>query len=282
MSRRSRTKPRKKIQHDATAKTVTPEKTAPDLVDELTTAYTTTEKAHRFVPIPNVLAHSDHDQPDASSVAKWTRITKRAVITHPSLLDQLEEAVQQSSTEGAYGGGAAKSKPAARLDALAVLQRIDHQSTNRARGMGLGRMPLRPRLTAIADAVGHQPDDQIKAWWVAARCATGWETHPYSPDVPCPNTECERRSTLRIRLDASIASCIECGAVWDEHNYVQLGEYVRWAFTHLTGARHWLFDAQGFPVECTECLVERQMMAERKVARARAERDADAPAKAAV
>ncbi|NUO58981.1 MAG: hypothetical protein HOV78_20155 [Hamadaea sp.] len=238
-----------------------------DHIRELNHTTTTTERVDRFVPIPNITEPPWH-------IPAWTKIRDTHTAHHPALLDQLEAAVQQAAGGGAYGGGTAKSKPSARLDAIAVLQRIDRQSERLARNLGLPHATLRPRLSAIAGALttttSGREADLVRAWWVAARCTTGWEDAAYTPHVPCPNVDCERWDTLRIRLTDGIATCIECGESWHEGNFVQLGDYIRWAAEHLTGPRHWLYDENGYPIECTVCLVERQVMAERAAARARA------------
>ena len=164
---------------------------------------------------------------------------------------------------GAVGGGwdgqetARKSRSAALADEL----HLEH-------------LVIGPRLLAISGKVGATEHPLVKAWWVAARCATGWEQQPYTPDVPCPNVDCERWSSLRVRLDDYIASCVKCGETWDEANYVQLGDYIRWASEHLHGAKHWLIDESGYLVECTDpaCTTERMAMAERKRLRAMPER----------
>jgi hypothetical protein len=243
---------------------------AADHVRELTQHHVTRERIDRFVPIPNITEPPFH-------IPAWTRIRGTHETSHEPLLDQLEQATQQATAAGAWGGGSAASKPAARLDAIAVLQRIDRQSLRLAADIGLplGRdekADLAKRLLAISGRVGAQEHPTVKAWWVAARCTTGWEQAPYSPDVPCPNVACERWSSLRVRLDEYLASCVECGETWDEHNYTHLGEYVTWASEHLHGPRHWKYDAEGYPVECTECLDEREAMADRAAARHAAER----------
>lgn len=253
---------------------------AADHIRELTQHHVTRDRVDRFVPVPNVLTEFEGADLDGGwSVPRWTRIKETHETHYAPLLEQLEEAVHQSPEAGAHGGGTPKSKPSARLDALAVLQRIDRQSRARAADLNIEPAQLPARLLAISGKVGATLDEQVRAWWVAARCATGWEQHPYAPDVPCPNVECERWSTLRIRLDDYLASCVECGEVWDRGNYVQLGDYVRWASEHLRGARHWLYDAEGYPVECVECLPEREAMAKRLLQRAAQERAARKVAK---
>lgn len=233
-----------------------------DHIRELTRGITERHTIDRFVPIPNV-----------GELPEWTKTKQHITTQHPPLLDQLEAAIRQSKSDDTWLTGAAKSKPNARLDAIACLQRINQQSADLARALDIPPAPLRARLSTIAGKLGTTPNTTVRAWWISARCLTGWETAPYEPDVPCPNTECERRGTLRIRTDTAIATCTRCGAVWDEHNYTQLGDYIRWASEHLHGARHWLYDADGYPTECTECLTERQLMAERQVARRNAKQD---------
>lgn len=258
MSRRVRKKTVPKQPKDQPTK---PVMLAADHIRELTRHHTTRQRVDRYVPIPNI-----------GPIGAWRKIRAIHETTHEPLLQQLLEATTGSSAAGAWGGGSAGSKPAARLDAIAVLQRIDHQSSDLADELGVGHMVIGPRLSAISGKIGAEEHPLVKAWWVAARCATGWEEQPYTPDVPCPNMECERWSTLRIRLDDYLASCVECGETWHEGNYTQLGNYVTWASEHLRGARHWKYDAEGFPVECTVCLAEREAMAERKNARAAARR----------
>lgn len=247
-----------------------PAKLAADHIRELTQHHVTRVKIDRFVPIPNVLT----TDPEGTSVPAWTRIKTTHQVDHEPLLQQLLEATTNASSAGAWGGGNAASKPAARLDAIAVLQRIDRQSAQLADELHLPHTVIGARLLAISGKVGDQEHPLVKAWWVAARCSTGWEQPPYSPDVPCPNVECERWSTLRIRLDDYLASCVECGETWSESNYKQLGDYVQWASEHLHGPKHWLIDADGYPVECTDkaCLTERDAMAERQAMRHARER----------
>lgn len=232
---------------------------AADHIRELTRTHPTRDKIDRYVPIPNTAA-----------TGAWTRIRETVTVYHDPLLDQLEQATTNTSGGGAYGGGSAASKPAARLDAIAVLQRIDRGSATLATTLGIPAAPMRRRLGLIAGKVGSTLDPAVAAWWVAARCATGWETPAYAPDVPCPNMDCERWSTLRIRLTDGIGHCIECGATWQADQFSVLGDYIRWASEHLRGARHWKYDAEGYPIECVECLGEREAMAVRKCDRSKA------------
>lgn len=237
------------------------QKIAADYISELTREHTTTERIDRFVPVPNVTQPPWH-------VPAWTKTKERHVTTHPSLIDQLKATVGQSR-QGDFSGGSAKSKPAARLDAIATLARIDKQSRQLATELNVTGKGMAARLSAIAGALGTNPNDTVRNWWISARCVTGWEEPTYEPDVPCPNVDCERRASLRIRPTEGIGSCIECGSTWGEENFATLGEYIKWASEHLTGPRHWLYDAEGYPIECVVCLTERQVMAERKATRGR-------------
>lgn len=238
---------------------IPPPMLAADHIRQLVRHHTTSDRITRFVPVPNV-----------GDTPKWDRTTELVTVAHQSLIDQLGHAASHQSKTGAYTSNVPGSRPAARLDAVATLQRIDRQSTKRAAELDLPAARLIDRLLAISGKIGSTQDSEVKSWWVAARCVTGWEQAPYEPDVPCPNVECERRGTLRIRLDDYLATCTNCGETWDHENYTQLGDYVRWASEHLRGPRHWLYDAEGYPTECLECIVDRQLMAERIIARKRA------------
>jgi hypothetical protein len=186
--------------------------------------------------------------------------------THPSLIEQLRACTMQSK-DGDYAGGAAKSKPAARLEALDVLRRIDRQSHTLAVELNVDRPHLYNRLSAIGGAIGNEAHPTVRSWWIAARCATGWEQPPYQPDVPCPNMECEQRASLRVRVADEIATCVKCDTTWDVDSFATLGAYIRWASEHLTGKEHVLYDTDGYPVKCEECALERQAMADRRAAR---------------
>ena len=241
---------------------------AADHIRELIDETTTTERIDRFVPVPNVTTPPWH-------IPGWTKIRETHATTHPSLIEQLRESTSQSK-EGEYAGGAAKSKPAARLEALDVLARIERESRQLARDLDAYRPHLYNRLSAIAGAIGNKEHPIVKAWWIAARCATGWEQPAYQPDVPCPNMDCERRASLRIRIADEIAHCVKCGTTWGPEQFATLGEYIRWAAEHLTGKQHMLYDADGYPVECEVCKLEREAMGERRAARKAASKDTPA------
>lgn len=233
---------------------------AADHLRELTRPITETVNVDaRRLPIPTTRGNGHH--------TAWIITSDKALhtVTHPSLLDQLAHALT-GSTAGMVMGGEAGSKPAARLDALATLERIERESAARARLEGLDVLPLRSRLSRLAGVVPGD-DRQVRSWWTAARLVTSWDTPPFAPRVPCPNEECERRGTLRIRVEEQTAICVECGDLWPPEDMGRLADYVQWAAEHLTGPRHWLTDDEGELVECVECPTVRQQMAERTLQR---------------
>lgn len=232
-----------------------------DDVDELVNGTTTTETVDRLTP----------------TTTGWRKTTGRHTVHHPPLLAQLREAMQASTltSDDTYRAAFA-SKPSARLDAIATLARIDTQSTVWARNLGSRwKCPLEDRLRGLVGAAAalprvdqHQLASDLRSWRTAARVVSGIDSPAFAPDVACPNLECEKRGTLRVRFDLRVASCVECGAYWDPEHVEQLARTVAWSAEHLQGARHWLYDAEGYPTECTECLDTRRAMAERVVGRA--------------
>lgn len=201
--------------------------------------------------------------------------TKKHTTTHPALLDELENNTTTAKVGVEHHHGDARSKPAGRLDAVALLHRIDREADIVAQRIGSKRVgPLRDRLSSISGTsadVDPETSSWVRAkaqgWVVAAQVITGWDVVPFTPDVPCPFEDCERRGSIKIRVEDQVAYCTECGTTWGPHDIQQLGTYVAWASEHLRGARHWLTDSEGFPVECHECLETRQQMGARAVAR---------------
>lgn len=247
--------------------------TIADNINQLIRPHTTTVQAPNMTRLPVPTTNPRALRP---WIITHTAGTHPQRTEHPPLLDQLEDSTTLLAVNGDLYHGNPDSKPPARLDAVALVQRINHQTAAIEHDLGITRAGnLRTRLSRIAGETANLDTDgarhidtTTRSWVIAARIITGHDAPPYQPDVPCPNTECERRSTLRIRLEDRIATCTECGSVWDEHTITQLGVYVRWAAEHLTGPRHWLTDPDGYPVECTECLETRQEMGERAAVRA--------------
>lgn len=201
--------------------------------------------------------------------------TRTHTTTHPSLLDELEynPASRQLGSEKFQAD--MRSKPAGRIDAIALLQRIDKEAGKIARAIGSRRVgTLRTRLSSISGTAVTAPDDtqawihaKVRGWVVGAKVITGWDAPPYTPDVPCAYLECEKRGSMRIRLEDQVAYCVECGSHWGPAQINQLGNYVKWASEHLRGPRHTITTEDGAFVDCPDCWVTRQEMTKRAEAR---------------
>ena len=248
---------------------------AADHIRELTQPYSTTETIR---------------QPAEGKDGRWRTTRRLHTVHHAALLDQLAAAAGDSSSLSDEDAGRSEfgSKPAAHLEALDVLGRIDAASHERAVDLGIEQprrtkstvpgLPLRDRLLAIAGKIGDRPDPEVKRWHAWARVATHWDAAPFRPAaVPCP--QCWATDSLRVRLDEHLASCTSCGTLWDqsgdpEHGSLQvLAAHVKWCAEHEVGkARHWLHDDTGELVECVECLAFRDVWADVKMAAAGASR----------
>lgn len=203
-------------------------------------------------------------QPHQTPNGTWTTQQHQHTTTHPPLLDQLQHAATSSTytSDDPYRGHPG-SKPAARLDAIDTLHRINTQSITLAHQLGATQpQPLRKRLTTIAGKLGNQPNPTVRSWWIAARVTTGWETRPYNPPVHCPVETCEQRGTLHIRLEDRIGYCTNCKTTWEPELIGQLAAWVKWAAEHLNGPHHWTTNSDGHTTECSECAgVRREMTA---------------------
>lgn len=194
-----------------------------DMVAELTRPHVHAE--HYSVPVGGTIFGRRHH----------TRV--------PSLLHQLQHA--SPSGEGLGRSAAYESRPAARVEALDTLVRIDLAAARWVRELGeddpgstaacvrlLGsllpsadrckRMSVnRDRDCCSAHAIEHD----IRRWYAQARVVTGWDIPPWRPDATCPN--CAVRGGLRVRLEDRTAVCAECHETWDSTTYQQLAEHVR-------------------------------------------------------
>lgn len=234
--------------------------TISDDINALIRSKTETEKIDRLIQ---------------NEAGEWEAVVVPHTVVHPPLLEQLQQTVTTSTLNGDMFTGSAGSKPPSRLDAIALLQRIAKQSREIADTIRLRRTrDLTDRLSAISGAAPDQTQEDrtwiatlARGWVISARIITGWESPPFAPDVPCPNIDCERRGTLRIRLEDASGACIECGVHWTPETVTQLGTYVKWATDHLRGAKHWLTDEDGYPTECVDCLDTRVQMAARRAER---------------
>lgn len=203
-------------------------------------------------------------------------------VTEPALLTQLANATHGATnlSDSDSARGAFQSKPAAHLEAVDALARIDTQARDLAARNGLtSGGPLPAVLAAIAGKIGTEPDRAVRSWWATARMLSHHDTPPHRPyGVPCP--QCWETDTLRIRIDDELATCTACSQVWDrtgepDHGSLDvLGQHVAWCAEHVvTKARHWALTVDGELTECVECPAFRQAWAEWRHAHAR--RDVD-------
>ncbi|WP_130012152.1 DUF7341 domain-containing protein [Serinicoccus sediminis] len=249
-----------------------PELLAADHIRELTQHHTTTEKRPRRVPVPTTIGPRHH--------TAWTNDpsgnTELHVVTHPPLLAQLRDAITGSTALSDESAGTRfGSKPAGHLESLDLVARIDRQSTDLANEHGIDQPDLTKRLLALSGFIGHHPHRLVRSWWASARVITQHDAPPYRPHAPCP--ACDEPDTLRIRVDDELGHCTSCGETWDttgqpdSRPLALLAQHIRWCTDHeVTRPRHWLTDAGGYPVECTECLEFREARATRRAAQGQA------------
>lgn len=195
----------------------------------------------------------------------WTRerVPDRPpyITEHAALLDQLANTLTGSTTGNDTVRGTAGARPAGRIDVLAFLERIQRESLDFAEDYGIPLLPLRPRLRRIGAVLGLQPDPIVRGWWVTARVLTSFDAAAYTPNVPCPNEDCERRGSLRVKVGEAeherLAVCVECHTCWDGPYFGVFARWVRWASEHLRSGHL-----------CDECITVQAEMVARQQRRA--------------
>lgn len=153
-------------------------------------------------------------------VEEWDRNRNRKVRTYVTtqqgLLKQLRDIAAMGLKVGSgcgSGGGKPGSKPPGMFEALARHVYIVVEAGRWCDTVGL---PQRDAVEGnIRALVGRAPslDDQhlarlhkeVRFWRAQAATATGWETPPYTPPVPCP--VCSRLGTVRINMAERSAYC---------------------------------------------------------------------------
>jgi len=173
------------------------------------------------------------------------------ITTVPPLLWQLEHAVPTSSGDTSPGGY--RSQPAAWLESLDTLARIDLEASRWVTDMGAsdngstidvvtrlgGLLPSahrcdRPHGRCDKDAQEpssgwccrwHAVEHDVRRWVTQAKVVTGWQTPAWRPDNTCPM--CGHRGGLRVRLSDQSALCIECRETWAPGNIGLLAEHIR-------------------------------------------------------
>lgn len=211
---------------------------------------------------------------------------RRHVVEHGALLAQLLVATQTATAvgDGDLGRSSPRSKPSARIDAIAAMERVDVESRWWADALGTrSRTRLPDRLRGLVGGAGHSlglTDERgrtlakaTRSWVSLARVVTGHDSPPFSPHVRCP--DCDRLGGLRVRLSSRVAVCLECGQSWEDDatgSLQRLAVWVGWATEHLAGPAHLVPDDAEVGVDqrpCVECAVERAAFADRQRARRR-------------
>lgn len=191
-------------------------------------------------------------EPRQHRESRWTWTASRHrkklpdhVTVQPGLLVQLHEAAHplHDSAHPAAGDSGSTTRPAAssappvRLEALSALLVITMavnvwcgtltvvnrgQVVDNVRGLVGG--------AARADTpVRRQLAGDMRSWRNWAAVMTGWAEPDYAPyDATCPEPDCRALGTIRIRLAAKTAMCIECMATWSDAdgNLAVLAEHI--------------------------------------------------------
>lgn len=177
-----------------------------------------------------------------------TRYSRSHATRVPSLIHQLQHA--SPTGEGLERGTGFRSRPAARLEALDTLTRIDHQAAEWVRKLGeddpgftdrcvsllggllasvdrcKGKGPKRdPETRKVTCCTAHQLEVDVARWWRQARITTGWDSPAWRPDNTCPL--CGVRGGLRVRLADRAALCVDCQEEWGPAEYQELARHIR-------------------------------------------------------
>lgn len=173
-----------------------------------------------------------------NSDGSTTLVEQGHVTVRPSLIAQLRVAMLHSAVTDVGGRPGYMSQPAARLDALDALLRMDQEGVrwvHRLTGLPVGDLTTEKLVVKVAavgvDSGGVERD--LRAWWLHARIVTGWETPPFRPNNTCPT--CTRRGGLRVRVDreantvVTFGLCVECKSQWtgDDGSFDRLAWHIR-------------------------------------------------------
>ncbi len=181
-------------------------------------------------------------------------------VQHDSLVGQLTRvSTLTTNTSGEVFHASYGSKPAGRLDALALLHSIDSESGAMVRAMGLPvspTAPLKERLRALREALharGVVDEPTVRSWWARARVYSQLDGPAYSPNVLCPTRGCFERGTIHIRLSERVAVCDACTSVWTDDSspsFEELASWASWSSEHLVSGH-----------TCSECAVTKELVA---------------------
>lgn len=189
---------------------------------------------------------------------RWSRYHPSEV---PALVHQLVGAAPAGSKDES-GSSSAKSRPAARIEALDTVMLIDDEAGAWIDLLGgvipadrydpANDLPIRGSGTVLRllrlhglhaglnpcgsargnrDELGawccqaHHLEHDVRRWWHQARIIAGWDSPSWRPDNTCP--VCEQRRSLRINVEMQAGFCIECRTVWDSSQIGLLAEHIR-------------------------------------------------------
>jgi hypothetical protein len=161
---------------------------------------------------------------------RW--VTKRHLTKVPSLIAQLRAASPSSTGEDRASSGYS-SRPAARLEAMDCLTRIDIEAARWVRDMGeddpLDTTACVRRLHGLvvsaADVTKRAVEKDIRQWWTQARIVSGWDSPAWRPDNTCPL--CGVKGGLRVKFNDQTAFCNDCGETWTSENIALLADHIR-------------------------------------------------------
>lgn len=177
-----------------------------------------------------------------------TSYTQNHIVEAPALLHQLEHSSPIAAGERGRGGYG--SRPAASIEAIDTLIRIDLDAARWVRDLGeddpgntilcvrflgsllpstqsCGAKPTKEG-TAITCCARHAIEHDIRRWWTQARIVSGWDTAAWKPNNTCPL--CGVRGSIRIRIDGATdvsALCVECRETWDVATIPLLAEHIK-------------------------------------------------------
>jgi hypothetical protein len=158
---------------------------------------------------------------------KRTRVRQPHPTVHPSLMQELLNAMTPGADGDAMGTGGYESRPSADLEPLRVWVMIRDQSAAWCTDLGVSAKTVTGGLTALVSA--HHTDSQLdlivqacRSWVRQAKRATGWEAQPITLGDECP--ECHRRNTLTVSGDLKYVRCNRCQRDWPEELIGILGQ----------------------------------------------------------
>lgn len=207
------------------------------------------ERQHYVRELTMPISHRERRQiPQHNGDGTITWIRQDHITTHPSLIDQLDRSGDRLTNTGEDGRGTFGSSPAARLEALDELLRIDHAAARWVRQLGrddpgdtVGCILILNGLAAALDECPrverdkvtkkviccdlHKVDADVRSWWTRARIVTGWDLPAWKPANSCPL--CNERGSLRIKIIDQSGMCVACDGAWTQVSIGLLADHIR-------------------------------------------------------